>query len=99
MTYSGTAPLMTQQQGTSSSDLPYPAWQPEYRAALLEVDPKKLLELVHAAEGAIFNRLQELAQSSDSPDNKAERQAIQDALSNLRVLQREKLSFPDWKKE
>jgi hypothetical protein len=65
----------------------------------LNFDPKKLLELVHAPEGAIFNRLQELAQSSDSPDNKAERQAIQDALSNLRVLQREKLSFPDWKKE
>jgi hypothetical protein len=80
------------QQGSSPSNLPNRAWQREYKAALLEL-------VVHAPEGAIFNRLQELAQSSDSPDNKAERQAIQDALSNLRVLQREKLSFPDWKKE
>jgi hypothetical protein len=76
------------QQGSSPSNLPYPAWQREYKAALLELDPKKLLELVHAAEGA-----------PTAQTHKAERQAIQDALSNLRVLQREKLSFPDWKKE
>jgi len=87
------------QQGSSSSNLPYPAWQREYKAALLELDAKKLLEHVHAAEEAIFNRLQELAQSSESPDHKAERQAIEYALASLRVLQREKLSFPDWKKE
>jgi hypothetical protein len=60
-------------------------WQPEYKAALLELDPKKLLERVQAAEAAVFNRLQELAHS-DNPDHKAERQTIQDALANLRVL-------------
>jgi len=65
---------------------------------LHETDPKKLLERVHAAEDAIFNRLQELSHS-DNPDHKAERQAIQDALANLRILQTEKLGFPDWKKE
>ena len=90
---------MTQQPGTSASDLPYPAWQPEYKAALLELDPKKLLERVQAAEAAIFNRLQELAQNSDSQDNNTERLVIEDALANLRVLQRDKLGFPDWKKE
>ena len=90
---------MTQQQGTSSSDVSYPAWQPEYKAALLELDPKKLRERVQAAEEAIFNRLQELAQNSNSQENKAERQAIEDALTNIRVLQRDKLGFPDWKKE
>ena len=90
---------MTQEQGTSSSDLPYPAWQPEYRAALLELDPNKLRELVQAAEEAIFNRLQQLARNSNSQDNKAERLAIEDALANIRVLQRDKLGFPDWKKE
>jgi hypothetical protein len=80
------------------SSLRYP-WQREYEASLVELDPKKLLECVHKAEAAIFSRLQEMAQSSDSPDNKAERQAIGDALASLRVLQREKLGFPDWKKE
>jgi len=97
-TYPGTAYPMTQ-QGSSSSNLPYPACQREYEAALLELDPKKLLEHVHTAEETIFNRLQELAQSSDSQDHKAEGQAIEDALASLRILQREKLSFPDWKKE
>jgi len=60
---------------------------------------KKLLERVHAAEDAIFNRLQELAQSSDSPDHKAERQAIEDAFASLRVLKRDNLGFPDWEKK
>ncbi len=87
------------EQGSSSSDLPFPAWQREHKAALLELDPEKLRERVHAAEAAIFNRLQELAQSSDSQDHKAKGQAIEDALASLRILQREKLSFPDWKKE
>jgi hypothetical protein len=84
------------QQGSSPSEIRYPAWQNEYQAALLELDPKKLLERVHAAETAIFNRLQELAQSPNSPDQKAERQAIEDALSGLKVIKRDKLDFPDW---
>jgi hypothetical protein len=86
------------QEGSSSSNLRYPAWQRENEASLVELDPKKLLECVHKAEAAIFNRLQETAQSSGSSDNKAERQAIEDALANLRVLKRDKLGFPDWKK-
>ena len=94
-TYSGTAYPMAE-QGSSSSDLPFPAWQREHKAALLELDPKKLLERVHAAEDAIFNRLQELSHS-DNPDHKAERQAIEDAIASLRVLKTEKLNYPDWK--
>ncbi|PYX06448.1 MAG: hypothetical protein DMG88_18265 [Acidobacteria bacterium] len=97
-TYPEAAFPMTQ-EGSSSSDFRYPAWQREYEASLVELDPKKLLERVHKAEAAIFNRLQEMAQSSGSSDNKAERQAIEDALANLRVLQRENLRFPDWKKD
>ena len=97
-TYSGTAYPMAQ-QGSSSSNLPYPAWQREYKAALLELDAKKLLEHVHAAEEAIFNRLQELAQGSDSADHKGERQAIEDALASLRALKRDNLGFPDWEKK
>ena len=97
-TYSGTAYPMAE-QGSSSSDLPFPAWQRQHKAALLELDPEKLRERVHAAEAAIFNRLQELAQSSDSPDHKAERQAIEAAFASLRVLKRDNLGFPDWEKK
>jgi hypothetical protein len=34
-------------------DLKFPAWEPEYKAALLEVDRAKLPERVTAAEAAI----------------------------------------------
>jgi hypothetical protein len=86
-------------QGSSPSHFRYPAWQREYQACLVEADPKKLTERMHTAEAAIFNRLQELAQDSNSPDHKAERQAIEVALAHLRVLQKNNLGFPDWKNE
>ena len=84
------------QPDSSPSNLRYPAWQREYEAALHEPDPKKLLERVYAVEAAIFNRLQELAQTSENTDHKAEEQAIAEALRTLRVLKRDKLQFPDW---
>jgi hypothetical protein len=73
----------------------YPAWQPEYQAALVEVDREKLKERVEAAETAIYKRLQQLSQN---PDDSAERQVIEDALHSLRVLKRNELGFPDWKR-
>jgi hypothetical protein len=74
----------------------YPEWQHAYLAALVELDPKTLLERVTAAETAIFNRLQAISQNSDSH---AERQAIEDALASLRVVKRDNLGFPDWEKK
>jgi hypothetical protein len=50
-------------QTDSPSNLRYPAWQRQYEAALHEADPKSLLERVQAVEAAIFNRLQDLAQT------------------------------------
>ena len=84
------------QADSSPSNLRHPAWQREYEAALHEPDPKNLLERVHAVEAAIVSRLQELAQSSENTDHKAEEQAIAEALRTLRVLKRDKLQFPDW---
>jgi hypothetical protein len=80
----------------SSFAYSYPEWQPEYQAALLELDSKKLPTLVVAAETAIFKRLQAITQSSD---HQPERQAIEDALATLRVLKRNNLGFPDWGKK
>jgi len=74
----------------------YPEWQPEYQAALLEFDPKQVIERVKEAETAIFNRLQSLLGSDNS---QAERLAIEDALVGLRVIKRENLGFPDWEKK
>jgi hypothetical protein len=80
----------------SSPEILYPEWQREYRAALMELDPKKMLERVTAAETTIFKRLQTISRSAD---NHAERQAIEDALTGLRTLKKENLGFPDWQKK
>jgi hypothetical protein len=45
------------------------------------------------AEGAIFRRLQTLTAASDHNE---ERTALKDAIHELRLLQRDKLKFPDW---
>ena len=72
----------------------YPEWQSPFQEALLEIDREKLQSKMMKAEEAIFERLQQLAGTSDS---EAERQAIEDAISALRVLKTEKLNYPDWK--
>ena len=74
--------------------LRYPEWQNPFREALLEIDREKLQSKMMKVEEAIFQRLQQLAGTSGSH---AERQAIEDAISALRVLKREKLNYPDWK--
>ena len=79
-----------------SSKILYLEWQPAYLAALVELDPKALVERVTAAETAIFNRLQAMSHISDGH---AERQAIEDALAALRVLKTDGLGFPDWEKK
>jgi hypothetical protein len=88
---------------TKQSSLPFtihfPSWQRAIEVALNEPDPKKLLERVYAAETAIFNRLQELAQNAEGgASDQAARQAITEACKTLWVLKRDKLGFPDWEK-
>ena len=72
----------------------YPEWQGPFQEALLEIVREKLQSKMMKAEEPIFQRMQQLAGTSDS---EAERQAIEDAISALRVLKREKLNYPDWK--
>jgi hypothetical protein len=81
---------------SASSKILYPDWQLQYRTALLELDPQKLPDRIDQAETAIFYRLQVLSQT---PNHRAERQAIGDALASLRTLKRETLGFPDWERK
>lgn len=83
---------------TSLPTISYP-WQTEYQAAVLEDDRTKLLKRIHLAEGAIFNRLQQLAQNNAADNHEPERQAITEAVGALGVLKRDKLGFPDWQKK
>jgi hypothetical protein len=78
----------------SDQELEYPQWQGPYRAALSDSGSPELPAKIQAAEHAIYERSQILAHDSG---HQAERQAIADALAVLRSLQRDKLSFPDWK--
>lgn len=64
-------------------DFKFPDWEPQYKAALLEVDASKLLERVAAAETAIRLRMRAIFGRTDGD---TERQAIGRALSALRVL-------------
>jgi hypothetical protein len=79
--------------GAARSDMEYPEWQRAYSEALLEVNPQKLPARIFAAETAILMRRKALQTSSDGH---REREAIEDALSALRVLQRDKLDYPVW---
>ena len=66
----------------------YAEWREPYQRALLELDQKKLRDQIASAETAISNRLQAIAGDSN---HRAERQAIADALSSMRVLKRNSL--------
>ena len=62
-------------------------WFQFYKAAVLELDPRKLPERVVAAKDAVQLRLKEIEGDSN---HHAERRQIEDALNNLRTLEREK---------
>jgi hypothetical protein len=61
----------------------FPDWEPQYKAALLEVDQARLLERVAAAEAAIRQRMRAIFGHREGD---TERQAIGKALSALSVL-------------
>jgi hypothetical protein len=60
------------------------SWQDAYRAALLETDWTKMVELVQAAESEIHKRRLQL--SKDHNGTQEEREAVVNALNGLRVL-------------
>ena len=90
---------MSDKQSSLPFVINFPSWQRTVEVALNEPDPRKLLERVYAAEGAIFSRLQELAKNPEDAPQQAERQAIIEGCRTLSVLKRDKLGFPDWEKK
>jgi hypothetical protein len=81
-------------QDDRTQSLKFPSWQQEYQDALVETTPDLLKQRVLKAEEAIFRRLQALSHSRNADD---ERQALDDAMRSLRVIQVEKMGYPDWK--
>jgi hypothetical protein len=78
----------------SDGELKYPKWQTPLQEAILEFDREKLREKLQKVETSILERLQEL---QHGPDGHSEREAINDALSVLRIIKRDRLAYPDWK--
>jgi hypothetical protein len=70
------------------------AWSQAFCDALEEKDPQKLNDKLVAAEAAIFNRLQALAQSDGS---NSEIVALREASNALLTLKTHVLKFPDWR--
>jgi hypothetical protein len=66
-------------------------WKEPYRQTLNESDEQKLTELVQAAEYAIVLRLQEL---ENSTDNREERAEMKRAAADLLVVKTYKLGWP-----
>jgi hypothetical protein len=62
-------------------------WRNVYRAAMLETDVEKFRERAAEAQKAIIERSRELGR--DGAGNAAERQALADALQDLRVLSKD----------
>ena len=60
-------------------------WRALYRAAILELDPKRLQARVKAAEEAIHARA-----SSGARVSRDERREMEDALSTMRILKAKK---------
>ena len=74
------------------NDLKHSEQQTHSLETLTELNPQELLQRIHAAETAIFLRLQGMRGSSIEL---VEGQAIQDALDGLMRLTKETLEFAD----
>jgi hypothetical protein len=81
--------MADESQSASPSPL-FPAWQREYEAVLSETDNTRLFKRVEVAEAAVLLRLEALSKDSD---HHTERQAIDDALTHLGLLKRNRLGF------
>jgi hypothetical protein len=75
--------------------LKYPEWQLPLQELILEFDRATLHQKMQRVEALIYDRVQQLQEGSDG--HTAEREALNDAISLLRVIKRDKLDFPDWK--
>jgi hypothetical protein len=69
-----------------------PSWKTAYEKTMWELDKEKLLALIHAAEGELFERWQQLG---DSPAHARERAAMKKAAEDLLAIKIHRLGWPD----
>jgi hypothetical protein len=78
----------------TEEELQFPEWQRPLQDVILEFDRERMLKKVQDVEAVIFDRLRQISVTNDG---RVEHDALNDALSVLRILKRERLGFPDWK--
>lgn len=74
------------------TELKFPQWQAPLQDLILEFDPVKLEEKIRTVETLLFDRLQQLDHGNGGRDEKT---ALQDALSIIRIMQRDRLDSPE----
>ena len=77
----------------SDGKLKYPRWQAPLQEVIFEPDRKKLGDKIQKLEALILERVLQLQLGIDGD---SEQEAINDALSTLRALKRDKLDYSDW---
>jgi hypothetical protein len=70
-----------------------PTWKDRIQRVFEETDKTKLKDAVLEAEGAIFQRFQELEGSSDHHEERTE---MHGATEKLLEIKKDKLGFPFW---
>jgi hypothetical protein len=74
------------------AELKFPQWQAPLQDLILEFDAVKLEEKIRTVETLLFDRLQQLDHGNGGRDEKI---ALQDALSIIRIMQRDRLDSPE----
>jgi hypothetical protein len=71
--------------------LKFPQWQAPLQDLILEFDPVELTEKIAVVEALLFARLRQLNHAAENRDEKI---ALQDALSVVRIMKRDRLDPP-----
>ena len=80
-------------QVSSPPSVDIPSWKTACEKTMWELDKEKLLALIHAAEGELFERWQELG---DTPDHIKERAAMKIGADDLLAIKIHRLGWrPD----
>jgi len=75
----------------TGGELKFPHWRAPLQNLILEFDPVKSQEKIRAVEAPLFARLQQLDHGTNNRDEKI---ALQDALSFVRIMKRDRLDSP-----
>ena len=76
----------------TDGQLKFPHWQAPLQDLILEFAPVKLQEKIRKVEALLFARLQ---QRDHGTNNRDEKIALQDALSIVRLMKRDRLDSPN----